>query len=125
MKILDSFAKLKALYSNRSVEEDLTLDEQRNRLVNWATYSDMEPKWRREIINKIAKMDKVLSGKEWDNFVEELARLKLGVSVTEEEAATIVELCKKIDKAKEIGDEKEIEKARADMEDYKNKIINE
>lgn len=107
---------------NMADDDKIMLVEQQNRLAEWATRTEMDPEWRKEIINRISKMEKALSGQELDNFTKELAELKLGIGITENEARIVVELSQKIQKAKEKmdagGNRMDYDKARADMEKY-------
>lgn len=107
----------------------LSLSEQQHILIDWANNTDIKPKWHKEIMREISKMDKALSDSEFDLFIEELAKLKLGIGVTMEEANVIVELSKRIDVAKTNmengGSRVAYDKARADLENYQKKIIAE
>ncbi len=109
--------------------EHLSLAEQQNVLIDWASNAEMESKWRKEIMREISKMDKALTDAEWARFIKELAKLKLGVGVTIEEANMIVKLCNRIDEAKismeNGGSRAAYEKARADLENYQKKITAE
>jgi hypothetical protein len=80
-------------------DKSITLAEQQNALIEWATNIDMEPKWRKEIMRKISKMDRVLEGDEYERFITELAELKLGIGVTEDEALEIMRLSEKANAA--------------------------
>jgi hypothetical protein len=98
-------------------DENLTLAEQQNALIDWATNADMEPKWRKEIMRKISKMGRVLDGDEYERFITELAELKLGIGVTEDETLEIIRLSKIANAAKENGNESEYISASAEFND--------
>jgi hypothetical protein len=99
-------------------DKSITLAEQQNALIEWATNIDMEPKWRKEIMRKISKMDRVLEGDEYERFITELAELKLGIGVTEDEALEIMRLSEKANAAKESGNEADYIAARTEFNDY-------
>ena len=89
------------LLKKRGNDDDtITLAEQQNYFIDWAVNAEMDPKWRREIMRRISKMDRVLIGDEYDNFIRELAELKLGIGITEEEILEIMRLSRDADEAR-------------------------
>jgi hypothetical protein len=75
-------------------DENLTLAEQQNALIDWAT-----------------------NGDEYERFITELAELKLGIGVTEDETLEIIRLSKIANAAKENGNESEYISASAEFND--------
>ncbi len=125
MKTFGWFKKTK----DSKTEEYFSLAEQQNALIDWASNTDMEPKWRKEILHQISKMDKVLEGKELDYFLEELARMKLGISITDEEIKNIMKLTQNVNKAKDDlengGSQIAYEKAQIRRDKYIEKLKKE
>ncbi len=107
---------------NFNINEDCTLDEQRNSLVDWACNEEMQPEYRRNVMSEISRMKKVLRGEELSRFIRHLVELKLGVGVTFEETKRILELTKKVDGAearvKNGGSKKEYDKAVVELESF-------
>jgi hypothetical protein len=107
---------------NFTINEDCTLDEQRNSLVEWACNEEMEPEYRRNVMNEISRMKKVLKGEDLSRFIRRLVELKLGIGVTFEETKRILELTKKVDEAearmKNGGDKKEYDMAVVNLQNF-------
>lgn len=114
---------------NIYADKQLFLKKQQEGLLKWVNKTKIKPKWRKEIIRRISKMEKSLNDKDLDSFMEELASLKLGLGVTEEEAITIMKLSQRIEEARvkmdKGGSRTDYENATSSLEEYKNKIIKE
>jgi hypothetical protein len=115
--------KEKADWFNARFEKDLVLKNQKAGMMNWINNDkEIKPKWRKEIIRKISELEKPLYKEKLDNFMEELADLKLGVGITLEEAQMITDLCKKANDAKvkmdNGGSKTDYEIAHKNLEDY-------
>ena len=95
---------------NAQFESKLLLEDQRRGLVNWAKkVGGITEPARRDILNTISKLDRVLQPADEQSFMEDLAAKKLGVSVTADEARTIFDASKRTEDAraemlKDIGD---------------------
>lgn len=78
---------------NAQFESKLLLKDQQAGMVRWAqkTAGLTEPV-RRDILNSIAKLDRVLNPAEEQDFLADLAAKKLGVGVTVEEAQKVFQL---------------------------------
>jgi hypothetical protein len=116
-KVID---REKAIFVNNRFEKDLILKNQKEALTNWINKStDVEPKWKKEILRRILDLDRVLNKKEMDVFLEELAELKLGIGVTLEETENILRLSNKAKKIKEDGgSENEYQDALKEFNEY-------
>lgn len=116
---ISMFGEEKATFVNSRLEKDFILPKQKEGLLNWINgQPDVEDKWRKEIVREIALLDRVLSDKELDIFLDKLASLKLGVGVTREEAQKITLLCEKANKALAVGDTTAYDKFRKELQDY-------
>ena len=81
---------------NSQFEAKLLLKDQRTGLANWARkIGGLTEPARRDIIAQINRLDRVLSPDEEHSFLEDLAAKKLGVTVTADEAKTILTLAQK------------------------------
>jgi hypothetical protein len=81
--------------------EQAMLSNQKRSLKNWveSTVKAKEP-IRKDMLKRVERINKVLSTAEQDNFLKDLAGVKLGIAVTEEESKTILALKRFIDEAK-------------------------
>lgn len=107
------------------VDENLSLDEFKNRLIEWSDRSEIKPKYRRAIIQRIARIKNIPSGADLERLLTELAELKSGVGITDEEAIVIIELCKKVEVAEKSGNKLSYDKAVKNLENFTKKIIEE
>ncbi|MCR4307107.1 MAG: hypothetical protein NUV80_00945 [Candidatus Berkelbacteria bacterium] len=89
-----------AAFVNAKFEQAM-LSNQKKALANWITrtISRSDP-IRRDMLKKVEKIQRFLSPDEESGFLKDLAELKLGMNVTEEEAQTILKLKDKIDEFK-------------------------
>lgn len=86
----DYASSVNALYEAKT----LVADRERG-LVTWLkTVTGMKPEARRELIDRVRKMDRILSPAEEEEFLADLAAKRLGVGVTQDEAKTIAALSK-------------------------------
>lgn len=86
---------------NAEFESKLLLNDQKKGLVAWANkVGGLTEPARRDIINQINKLDRVLQPDEEKDFLADLAAKKLGVSVTAEEARTIFNLSQRAEQAR-------------------------
>lgn len=127
--ITNTIGEDKAEWLNSRIEKSLILKNQQEGLMDWVNNNkEISPKWRQEIIRRIAALEGALDKKEFDDFIEEMVELSLGVGVTEEEAQTIKELYKKAENAKlemeNGGDKTAYEIALKNLEDYSEKLKN-
>ncbi len=78
--------------------EQAMLSNQKKAMVNWIEQTTkFKDPIRRDMIKKVERIKKVLSPNEESGFLKDLAEMKLGINVTEEEAKTILNLKKNID----------------------------
>jgi len=78
--------------TNALLESKLILKNQQAGIVNWAkTITGLKPEYKRDILSRVEKMDRVLNPAEYDSFLNDLAEKRLGFSVTEVEANKIFE----------------------------------
>jgi hypothetical protein len=78
---------------NTAFEQKLLLKNQEQAMINWAkeVLGEKSPALR-DTLTKIEKNAELLTPDEMDMFLEDLVEKKLGVNVTPQEAATLVEL---------------------------------
>ena len=82
---------------NALFESKLLLKNQKAGYISWAKkITGITPEARRDIISKIENMENVLNPQEEKMFLEDLAKKRLGLEVTAEEAKNISELTKQI-----------------------------
>lgn len=110
---------------NTLFESKLLLQHQQQGIINWAKkVSGLTPDAQRDIIARVNKMDKVLTPENENNFLEDLAAHKLGVTVTMEEAGNISALAKEVAEKKSAidkgGDRLEYGRAKVAFDDYVN-----
>lgn len=118
--------KEKADWLNTRFERDLILKNQKEGMLKWAKETEMKEKFRQEIIRKISKLEKALSPKEEEAFLEELSRLALGLELTEEEVRTIFDLSQRVEEAKKKmengGSNIDYEKACSNLQEYTDEL---
>ncbi len=107
------------------VDDNLSLNEFKNRLIEWSDHSEIKPKYRRAIIQRISRINSIPSGADFERLATELAELRSGIIVTEEEALMIMKLCKKVEMAEKSSDKITYDKAVEELENYKQKVIDE
>ncbi len=94
----DNATKANALY-----ESKLLLKDQQRGLITWIkNVGGLTPKREQDMISRVNKMEKILTPENKDAFLKDLARQKLGVTVTMDEAANISELAKMATEKKEV-----------------------
>jgi hypothetical protein len=111
---------------NTMFEQKLLLKDQERAMVNFVKEAvGLKEPIKRDMVEKIKKMDKLLSADEAETFLADLIEKKLGFEVTIEEANTLAEYSQKIELAKEkwIADktfENQIEMGRrmVEMKEY-------
>lgn len=87
---------------NALFESKLLLKNQQAGMVRWAKQvSGISEATRRDMLNTINKMDKILTPENEEEFLGDLAAKKLGAEVTTEEAGKIADLAQKTQIAKE------------------------
>jgi len=83
---------------NALFESKLLLKNQKAGMITWAKQiGNISKRAKTDIISKINRLEDVLSPKEADEFLEDLASKKLNVDVTKEEAKQIFDLAKNIE----------------------------
>lgn len=81
---------------NALFESKMLLKDQQQGMVSWAKkLAGISEPIRRDLINKINKLDRVLNPDEEKDFLADLAATKLGTTVTYEEAQKITDLAQK------------------------------
>lgn len=86
---------------NALFESKLLLQNQKAGLVAWArSVAGLKPEVRRDLIDRIQKLDRVLDPEEQDQFLADLAEAKLGFGVSKDEASKIVTLTKEMSELK-------------------------
>lgn len=123
-KAFGFMGKENAVQVNRLFESKLILKNQQTGMISWAKkVGGLTKEARRDIISRIEKMDTILTPKDQQHFLEDLASHKLGATVTMKEAAQIAELSKnvtdtrvKVDETSKRGSESRMEYGRAQVE---------
>lgn len=100
----DVFAKFLGEENAKDVnvlyESKLLLKDQQQAMINFIRESSgLKEPAKRDLVNKINKMDKVLSETDMNLFLEDLAEKRLGVSVTMEEANALAKQAKLVSEA--------------------------
>jgi len=86
-----------ATKTNALFESKLLLKNQQLGLVNWAKQiTGIKPTAKRDLLTRINKMTDILQPENADKFYADLAKQRLGVGVTVEEAGKIADLAKDI-----------------------------
>lgn len=87
---------------NASFEQKLLLKDYKKGMVSWAkSIAGISEPVKRDMVNKIMKMDKILGPEDEKKFLADLAAKKLGATVTTEEAKKITQLAQAAVKARE------------------------
>ena len=86
---------------NALFESKLLLKNQQTGIINWAkSITGLKPEILKDMLSKVSRLNEVLQPKELDRFLGDLASQRLGVDVTQAEAAKILELSKKVQETK-------------------------
>ena len=122
------FGKFNAPKVNALFESKLLLKNQQRGMVTWAEkITGMKPEAKRDLVSRIQRMDKILEPKTEDAFLADLARQRLGTSVTVKEAGNIAALARdvkvseaKIDMSSPAGSKSRMEygRPRVALQDY-------
>ncbi len=80
---------------NTLFESKVLLKNQQKGMITWAKkVAGLKPEARRDLVDRVNKMETVLNPKEADAFLEDIVAQRLGVGVTMAEAGRISELAK-------------------------------
>jgi hypothetical protein len=91
----DIIGEANAGHVNAAFESKLFLQNQQKGLETWIRQTtEGKPDVQRDLLSRVARMDKVLDPKDADGFLADLAKQRLGFGVTMEEAGKIAELAK-------------------------------
>ena len=108
-------------------ESKLLLKNQKRGMITWATkVGNLTPESRKNIIDKIEKLDKALSPIEENLFLADIVEKRLGVQVDENEAAIITGLAEQMNSewdnaAKKAGADASIKEVKAVLREDPNK----
>ena len=98
------FAKLvgdHAKFVNAEFESKLLLKNQKRGLVTWAErMSGLREYSKKDIIEKINKLDRALNPAEQEQFLQDIAEKRLGVQVSYDDAQKLVKLTQKVESLK-------------------------
>ena len=98
---------------NALFESKLLLKNQKQGIITWAKkVSGLSKDTEKDIITQVNKLEKALSPKQEKDFLEDLARKKIGLELTDKEAKEIYRLAKKAEDLKQFP-EKRIEYGNA------------
>ena len=108
-----------ASHINAQFESKLLLKNQQQGIQTWIEKTGgLKPEVKRDMLSRVARMEKVLEPKDLDSFLEDLAKQKLGIGVTMQEAGKISELAKTVADAKASGDWDKYVDARVNFREY-------
>lgn len=86
---------------NAEFESKTLLKNQQQGMITWAkNVTGIKPAVRRDLVEKIKNLDKVLDPKEKEEFLGDLVSVRLGTDVTQEEAKTIATMSQSLQDAK-------------------------
>jgi hypothetical protein len=92
-----------AIMTNSLFESKLLLQNQKQGLVTWAkTVAGLKPEVRSDLLSKVNKLQNALTPENTDDFLNDFVNTKLGVSVTDKEAADIARFAQEATVAKEV-----------------------
>lgn len=122
----ERFGESNAEPINRLLEQKFLLKNQQQGFISWANKLLVPTEVKRDLISRIERMDNVLTAKDEQSFMEDLASHRLGTRVTHEEASSIAEMANKIDEARAAmdagGDRLEYGRAVVDLKRYVNDL---
>lgn len=112
---------------NALFETKLLLKNQQAGMINWAeSVAGLKPETRRELVDKVNRLERVLNPVEEAAFLKDLAAKKLGAEVTVAEAKTVSDLARRtqesLDAIKEGGDPLEYGANKVALENYVNDL---
>ena len=106
MFLSDYVGEENAKQINALFEGKLLLKNQQRGMISWAKkVTGMTPQVKRDIISRIERLQTVLSPKEEQQFLQDLASTRLKIDVTQEEAKVISDLSKKIQETRTLAKE--------------------
>lgn len=115
----DIVGEKNAPHVNSQFEAKLLLKNQQQGMIRWAkSLTGITPEAKRDILSRVNRMADILQPKEMENFMEDLAARRLGISVTEEEASRIVDLARGIEDSRGTGDRLDYGKAKVRFNSY-------
>ena len=119
-----------AAHINASFESRLLLKNQQAGITRWIESAKDVPKSvKRDLLSRVERMDKVLSPESQESFLADLARQRLGFSVSMEEAGTITSLAKQVTEARQAleagGDRMDYGRARVAFGNYVSALKND
>lgn len=124
------FGNGNAFEMNALFESKLLLKHQQKGLITWAKQiTGMKPEAKRDLVNKILKMDEALTPNDEGKFFNDLISKKIGTEVSDDQIRTINEMANKIRDLKEQASPNEsnvaLGRAMMDMTDYINDLAKE
>lgn len=109
---------------NAEFEAKTLLKNQEQGMVNWAkNVTGIKPPVRRDLIEKIKNLDRVLDPEDKSAFLEDLASVRLKADVTQEEAQAIADMSRGVQKAKSKMSEDYTFPTQADRLDYGRAVV--
>jgi hypothetical protein len=127
--LADVIGDANAEHVNAAFESKLLLQNQQKGLETWIKQTTKgKPEIQRDLLARVARMDKVLDPKDADGFLADLAKQRLGFGVTMEEAGKIAELAKATSEAKAAmengGDRMDYGRAKVAFSNYVSDLKN-
>ena len=115
---------------NASFESKLLLKNQQAGITRWIeSAKDLPKSVKRDLLSRVERMDKVLNPAEQDRFLADLAKQRLGFSVSMEEAGHITHLAKAVSDARGAleagGDRMDYGRARVAFGNYTSALKND
>lgn len=113
-----------AVQINSLFESKLLLKNRQRGYISWAKRTlGMTFPAKRDILSKIQRMDKALDPGEEQQFLADLVTTRLGLGISREEAKTISDLSKQIEKKKEKADENGVFENQDDRLEYGRSVV--
>lgn len=118
-------SKEQATATNALFESKTILKNQQQGMITWAkTVSGIKEPARRELIDRINRLDTVLTPESEKAFLADLAEIRLGVGVTAQEAQKIADLAKNVNETRAAietgGDRLAYGEAKVALDNYAN-----
>jgi hypothetical protein len=125
----DIMGEANAQHVNAAFESKLLLENQRKGLETWIRQTTKgKPEVARDLLSRVARMDKVLEPNDPEGFLADLAKQRLGFGVSMEEAGRIAELSKAAADAKTAlengGDRMAYGRAKVEFSNYVSELKN-
>lgn len=126
----DIMGDANATHVNASFESRLLLKHQQKGIETWIKKAEhIPPSVKRDLLSRVERMGAILEPASQEKFLADLARQRLGFSVSMEEAGNITEMAQRVTTARQAleagGDRMEYGRARVAFGNYTSDLRNE